>query len=171
MNPKILLAQHDGLNVLKFCGEIRLGLAPTLGAFINRIGQSSDIGAIVIDLRQVTCIDSTMLGCLAKVSLRSQEALNLIPTLVSTEEDITRILMSMGLDSLFAIVDEAEEGFGVEGELPIQLAQESDLCEQIIEAHRVLMSLNQANESAFRDLVESLEGEQLISSPPARAAR
>lgn len=170
MNPKILLAQQDGVNVLKFSGEIRLGLAPTLGAFINQIGQSRDITAIVIDLRDVTCIDSTMLGYLAKVSLRTQEALNAVPTLVSTNEDITRILMSMGLDSLFAIVAEAEEGFDVQGELPIQLAPEAELCRQVIEAHRVLMSLNESNEMAFRDLVESLEGEQLMGAP-VRAVR
>lgn len=173
-NGKLLLARRDRVNVLKFRGEIRLALAPTLATFVDQIGSSPEIESIVIDLSDVESIDSTMLGLLAKVSLRSQEALNSVPTIVSPSEDITRILMSMGFDSIFVITGSADdEPASVEGEMPAAVASEEDLCEQVIEAHRVLMSLNQANEDAFRDLVDSLENEQLAHQvePPVRAVR
>jgi len=172
-NGKIMLARRDGTNVLKFRGEIRLALAPRLSAFVNRIGHTPDIESIVIDLSEVEGIDSTMLGLLAKISLRSQEALNAMPTIISPLEDITRILVSMGFDSIFAITGNVDEEAPAEGELPTEFAADDELCEQVIEAHRVLMSLNEANEEAFRDLVESLENEQLAHQvePPVRAIR
>ncbi|MDZ7686101.1 MAG: STAS domain-containing protein [Gammaproteobacteria bacterium] len=172
-NGKLLLARRDGVNVLKFRGEIRLALAPTLATFVSQIGSSGEVDSIVIDMSEVACIDSTMLGMLAKVSLRSQEVLSSVPTIISPVEDITRILISMGFDSIFAITGTADGEPPTEGELPTQIASDDELCEQVIEAHRVLMSLNQANEDTFRDLVESLENEQLAQQieSPIRAVR
>ena len=45
------------------------------------------------------------------------------------------------------------------GELPTEIVSEKNLREQVIEAHRVLMSLNESNREEFRDLVEALETE------------
>ncbi len=168
---RLLLGQRDGVCVLKLEGELRLSLAPTLAAFVDRIGVAKEIARIVIDVTAAQCIDSTMLGLLAKIALRSQEVLNAVPVIVSDQDDITRVLQSMGFEDLFLITSNTEASFNGGGELPSQLASEEVLREQVIDAHRVLMSLNDANEEAFRDLVESLEHEQPDSQPPVRAVR
>lgn len=168
---KIMLARVGHVCVLKFTGDVRLSLAPTLTTFVNSIGQASDCQSIVIDLTDVEGIDSTMLGLLAKISLRSQEALNRLPTIISTREDITRILLSMGFDSIFAISGEAGEALVGEAELAPQLVSEEEMREQVIDAHRTLMSLNESNEKAFHDLVESLESERHPTPPRVRAVR
>jgi anti-anti-sigma factor len=157
---KILFAEQKGVNVLKLVGDIRAGLGPTITHFLNRIGHSPGMRSVVIDLRETDAIDSTSLGLLAKVSLRCQEALDNVPTIVSTSPDITRILLSMGFDNVFVIVSEFEEPLYQLGELPAQLVSEDVLRAQVLEAHRVLMSLNQRNAEAFQDLVEALELEQ-----------
>ena len=46
------------------------------------------------------------------------------------------------------------------GELPTEIVSEENLRAQVIEAHKVLMSLNENNRDEFRDLVEALENEE-----------
>lgn len=161
---KILLAEQDGVRVLKFVGDVRVSLGPTISAFIGEIGQNDDVHSIVIDLTETENVDSTALGLMAKLSLRSQEALDALPTIVSSNEDITRVLISMGFDNVFVIVDESENDIGPLGEVPTQLVSEESLREQVLEAHRVLMSLNDQNKDKFRDLVAALEDEQNAES-------
>lgn len=156
---KILLAEQDGVKVLKFVGDVRVTLGPTITDFVNKLDQCRDLRSIVIDLTETENIDSTSLGLMAKLSLKSQELLHSLPTIVSSREDITRILLSMGFDNVFVIVNEASGEVGPLGELPTQLVSEEALREQVLEAHRVLMSISQENENAFRDLVEALETE------------
>jgi anti-anti-sigma regulatory factor len=58
----------------------------------------------VIDLTETRSIDSTTLGLLAKLSIPVGKV-GLLPTVVTTHEDITRLLQSMGFDQVFNIVD------------------------------------------------------------------
>ena len=90
---KVLFAKQNDVHVLKFVGDVRVTLGPTLSNFLNDIGQQKNQKSIVIDLTDTTNIDSTSLGLLAKISLRCQEALNVKPTMVSTNEDVNRILI------------------------------------------------------------------------------
>ncbi len=71
----------------------------------------------------------------------------------------------MGFDKVFVIVEKTEGDFGPLGELPTQLVSEDALREQVLEAHRVLMSLNDENKDKFRDLVAALESEHKAGSP------
>lgn len=156
---KILVAEQDGVKVLKFVGDVRVSLSPTLSEFVRDLGKCRNLHSIIIDMTETESIDSTALGLLAKISLKSQEALHCLPTIVSCKDDITRILFSMGFDNVFVIVNEASGVIGPLGELPTQLVSEDQLREQVLEAHRILMSLSQENEDKFRDLVEALETE------------
>ena len=157
---KILVAEQDGVKVLKFVGDVRVSLSPTLSDFVAGLGKFSNLHSIIIDLTETEGIDSTALGLMAKISLKSQEALHCLPTIVSCKEDITRILFSMGFDNVFVIVNEANGVVGPLGELPTQMVSEDALREQVLEAHRVLMSINQKNATTFRDLVQALESER-----------
>ena len=85
---KILLAHQDGVKVLKFVGDVRLTLGPAISAFVKQIGSNPELRAVVIDLTEAESIDSTALGLLAKISLRSQESLGALPTIVSSNDDI-----------------------------------------------------------------------------------
>ena len=161
---KILFANHNDMYVLKFEVDVRVCLGPTISTFLNSIHRDCGINGTVIDLRQATGIDSTSLGLLAKISLRCQEQLERLPTIVSTNEDITRLLYSMGFDKLFVIDDDASRCCDDVTELPAQIVSDSVLREQVIEAHRALMNLNETNLVAFKDLVNALQQEQDTSS-------
>jgi anti-anti-sigma factor len=156
---KILFAEHESTHVLKFVGDIRFNLAPTLTGFVQQIGQQSE-KAIVLDLTETTCIDSTSLGMLAKISLASQSILNVQPTLVTTNPDITRVVRSMGFEQIFIIIDDIVHTCDGALELPTHVMNEELLREQILDAHRTLIDLNEHNEACFCDLVDALEAEK-----------
>ena len=167
---KILFAERDGVQVLKFVGDVRVTLGPTISTFLSKLGQCKNFKSIIIDLTETEGIDSTSLGLLAKISLTTQEAFNTIPTIVSPNEDITRILESMGFDKVFVILKELITECGQLGELPTDIVSETNLRKQVLEAHKVLMSLNERNQGEFRELVHALENESL-DEPPVQKNR
>ncbi|MNT84274.1 hypothetical protein D3C72_2242660 [compost metagenome] len=77
---------------------MRLTLCSALDATIEKIFTALNFSAIVIDLTETESIDSTTLGLLAKLSILSRQKVGLLPTVVTTNPDISRLLQSMGFD-------------------------------------------------------------------------
>jgi len=156
---RIQFAESEGTFVLKFIGDVRLTLCAALDAYIEKIFSALNFESIVIDLTETDNIDSTSLGLLAKLSILSKERVGLLPTLVSTHEDMNRLLQSMGFDQIFNIVAESTPTDAELQELPGQLLSEDQVKDRVLEAHRILMNLNEHNRTAFTDLVSSLESD------------
>ncbi|WP_462379170.1 anti-sigma factor antagonist RssC [Pseudomonas sp. Marseille-QA0892] len=154
---KIQFAEQDGTFVLKFVGEIRLTLCSALDATIENIFSSINFSTIVIDLTEARSIDSTTLGLLAKLSILSRQKVGLLPTVVTTNPDITRLLESMGFDQVFNIVGKPLPCPECLEDLPPQDQTEDIVRRKVLEAHRILMGLNESNREAFHDLVNALE--------------
>ncbi len=158
MSPgKIQFAEQSGTFVLKFVGEVRLTLCSALDATIEKIFSALNFSAIVIDLTETSSIDSTTLGLLAKLSILSRQKVGLLPTVVTTHADITRLLHSMGFDLVFNIVDTPLPCPDCLTDLPAQDQSEDIVRAKVLEAHRILMGLNESNREAFHDLVSALE--------------
>ena len=154
---RIQFAESEGTFILKFIGDVRLTLCAALDAYIEKIFSALTFESIVIDLTETDGIDSTSLGLLAKLSILSSNRVGLLPTLVSTHEDMNRLLQSMGFDQIFNIVAESTPTDTELQELPGQMLSEDQVKDRVLEAHRILMDLNEHNRAAFTDLVGSLE--------------
>ncbi len=154
---KIQFAESEGTFVLKFIGDVRLTLCAALDAYIEKIFSVLTFDAIIIDLTETDGIDSTSLGLLAKLSILSQQKVGFLPTLVSTQDDMNRLLQSMGFDHVFNIVSEVTPTATELEDLPGQVLSEELVKDKVLEAHRILMNLNEHNRTAFRDLVSALE--------------
>ncbi|KUM43090.1 MULTISPECIES: anti-sigma factor antagonist RssC [Pseudomonas] len=154
---KIQFAEQDGTFVLKFTGEVRLTLCSALDATIEHIFSSLNFSSIVIDLTETQSIDSTTLGLLAKLSILSRQRIGLLPMLTTNNPDILRLLDSMGFDQVFNIVETVLPCPECLTDLPPQDQSEAEVRSRVLEAHRVLMGLNESNRNAFRDLVSALE--------------
>lgn len=154
---KIQFAEQDGTFVLKFTGEVRLTLCSALDATIEHIFSSLNFSSIVIDLTETQSIDSTTLGLLAKLSILSRQRIGLLPMLTTNNPDILRLLDSMGFDEVFNIVETVLPCPDCLTDLPPQDQSEAEVRSRVLEAHRVLMGLNESNRNAFRDLVSALE--------------
>ena len=155
---KIQFAENEGTYVLKLVGEIRLTLSSSLESFLDNMFNDPDFSSVIIDLSETTTIDSTSLGILAKLSIQAKKRYNLVPIVISTQDDITRILLSMGFDSVFVIVREFDGLVKLPmNDLPCEGSTEPATQERVLNAHKVLMSLNEDNRKAFSELVEQLE--------------
>ncbi|MFE8071703.1 STAS domain-containing protein [Marinobacteraceae bacterium S3BR75-40.1] len=157
---KILQAEHQGIYVLKFIGEIRLNLCSTLDNIIDAMVSNPNFKTVVIDLTETEVIDSTTLGLLAKIAIAAEERSRFLPTLISTNPDINRIILSMGFDKIFIIVREPAQRIEELEEIPVLQASERQVRDNVLDAHRVLMSMNQKNREEFRNLVQTLECEE-----------
>lgn len=154
---KIQFAEQNGTFVLKFVGEVRLTLCSALDATIERIFGAHNFSSIIIDLTETSSIDSTTLGLLAKLSILSRQKIGLLPTLVSTNADISRLLASMGFEQVFNVVSTPLPCPECLRDLPAQDLSEELVKAKVLEAHRILMGLNEHNREAFSDLVTALE--------------
>lgn len=154
---RIQFAEAEGTFVLKFIGDVRLTLCAALDAYIEKIFSALNFDAIIIDLSETEAIDSTSLGLLAKLSILSQQKVGFLPTLVSNHDDMNRLLQSMGFDQVFNVVSDVAPTDADLQDLPGQMLSEELVKDKVLEAHRILMDLNEHNREAFCDLVSTLE--------------
>ena len=155
---KIQCAEYNDIFVLKCSGEVRLTFCSALNATIEKIIKAHSFKSIVIDLTEVISIDSTTLGLLAKLSILSKRKFGMLPTLASTNPDVNRGLDSMGFNQVFNMVHTPAPCPECLDDLPEQDQSETVVKERVLEAHQILMSLNESNRNEFRDLVTALEG-------------
>lgn len=160
MSGRILVGSHDGVYVVRFEGDVRVTLSGSFDHYVEVMLKDPTLQSVLVDLNDAIAIDSTSLGCLAKLSLQVQKRRAKLPTLVCQSQDILRVLRNMGFEDVFAIVDERYQPDQSLVELPVPHdMSESAMREKVIDAHKVLMSLNQDNAEAFKDLVLALEME------------
>lgn len=169
MRGRILVGDHQGVYVLMFQGDVRLTLCTAVDDFLDRMFADSGFRSVVVDLAQTDSIDSTSLGLLAKLSIQADRRFGCRPTLVSTRPEITRILVTTGLDDVFDLVEEPLDHAEQLGELDCRAASEEEIRHRVVEAHRILMDMSESNRAAFEDLVATLE-EDCRATPVRRRA-
>jgi len=158
MQPgQILVASETGVYVIKMLGDVRLTLCMSFDDFIDGMFSDPDFCSVMFDLGEVQAIDSTTLGLMAKISILGRERKGVTPIIYSACASIDRLLDSMGFSDIFDIVHEADIPTSINRPLPASDLQEADVKEKVIEAHRILMELNDANRETFKDLVNILE--------------
>ncbi|ODS24414.1 anti-anti-sigma factor [Candidatus Endobugula sertula] len=157
---QILVADHQGIYVIKMVGDVRLTLCVSFDQYIQTLFQNNDLCTIVFDLSAVQGLDSTTLGFIAKVAIKSQTIKHIQPVIISDNQDILRLLSSIGIDSVCQIIGTLAENYCCSKEfsnLALCDDEERLVREKVLEAHRVLMSLNELNRKTFKDLVKTLE--------------
>ncbi|QJQ97047.1 MULTISPECIES: STAS domain-containing protein [Halomonadaceae] len=157
---RLKAAFDSGVFVLKLCGDVRLTLCATLDNQVERLANTPGLRAVMIDLRDVSNVDSTALGFLAKVAMAVRSRLERPPTIVADHPDVRRMLDVMGFSHYFTLVESPVTEPQELDELPQINADEAGMQQRILEAHRILMRMNEHNHEEFRPLVELLEAQQ-----------
>lgn len=160
MQPgQILVADTGDTHVIKMVGDVRLTLCVSFDKFIHSLFERKSLRPIVFDLTEASAIDSTTLGLMAKIALFAREHGGTVPLVFSTNPSIDRLLETMGFDDIVELVHEQPEGNGRKvRRLRVDDIDEESARERVLEAHHILMQLNDANRETFRDLVRTLEG-------------
>ena len=166
---QIMVGAHRGIYVIKLVGDVRLNLCASFDSFIDDMFAHDDFSDVVFDLHKTEGVDSTTLGLMAKIAIRALERGCPKPLAFSANPGIRYLLDAMGFGALIEVSDEHRD-YGTQPQ-PLQ-CKTPDECaarEKVLEAHRVLMSLNEQNAETFRDLVHTLESEcEPIRKPSAR---
>lgn len=160
---KILVAEHQGAFAIKLIGDVRVTLCASFDEFVENMLATDAFASVIIDLSEAEGIDSTTLGLLAKVSILSRDQYQYTPVIISTNASITRLLTSMGFDAVFDIRTETITTDNDLAELQCVDCDQGDVREKVIEAHKILMGLNQENKAKFETLVTALESERANS--------
>ncbi len=154
----IYVAEHEGTYVIKLVGDVRLTLCISFDQFIATMFGEENFRTVVFDLREAEGIDSTTLGLMAKISIGSRELGHGDPVVVTANPSIRRLLDSMGFEDIFELVSERPLPFNGVQPLIENLEDESAIKAKVLEAHQILMELNQPNKVKFHELVETLQG-------------
>ena len=169
MPGRILVGSHDGVYVMVFEGDVRLTLCTAVDAYLGSMFLDKEFKSVVVDLSRTDSIDSTSLGLLAKLSIQADKVFGYTPTLVSTNGDVTRILLSMGFEDVFHIVQSPLRHSEQLGELPPLASGQEEIRQRVLEAHKILMLMNKTNREAFQDLVATLESDGPVIKDPKSA--
>lgn len=156
---QVLHASYEGVHVLRFIGDIRYPMSPALERFVDQLFSATTPVGMVIDLTQTTHIDSTNLGVLARVAklmgARHPEPV----TIVCNREDICEVLVSVGFDEVFRLISESQPNVPAGESVTLTASEPADLARTVLDAHRLLMDLNERNRALFEDVVAALERE------------
>ncbi len=157
----IYVAEYEGVYVIRLVGEVRLTLCVSFDQFIESLFADESARAIVFDLRGALTIDSTTLGLMAKIAIGSSEQGFEKPVVVTNSDSMVKLLVSMGFEDIFVMTQESDIP-SASGERPlIEVVSSEDKVKQtVLEAHEILMELNQPNKVKFHELVETLQNKQ-----------
>lgn len=160
---RIKAAFASGVFVLKLCGDVRLTLCATLDRQAQQLAETPGLETLIIDLRDTTNVDSTALGFLAKVAMAVQGRVSEPPTIIADNPDVQRMLDVMGFSRIFTLVDSPITEACDLCDLPEIPTDVEETRQRVLEAHRILMRLNEHNREEFQPLVEMLEAQQAAS--------
>lgn len=154
---KIQYSEQGEVFILKLTGEVRLTLCAALDTAISKLFENNMFKQVILDLTEAVSLDSTTLGLLAKLSILVKESTNTIPVLQTTNPDIIRLLNSMGILDAFELINSSKSKEYDFKELMISPYSEDFVKEKVLEAHKILMNINDENKATFKELVNTLE--------------
>jgi anti-anti-sigma factor len=160
---RVTHAESEGVHVLRYFGRVNYVLAPAIKQFADDLVNQGDVRGWVFDLTHAELLDSTNLGLLARLAVRSGAADPARSVIVSPSADLNSVLRSMSFDQLFDIVtvappDESVRTAGGE-DIAGPSASRRELGETMLEAHRALMALSDSGRLEFEQVVAALEAE------------
>lgn len=82
----VLFAERDGVHVLKFVGDVRLSLGPTISSYLSTLEACPTFSGMIIDLSETDTVDSTALGLIAKIAICTREKFNSATSIVSPRD-------------------------------------------------------------------------------------
>ncbi len=159
---QIMVGDHQGIYVVKLVGDVRLNLCTTFDSFIDKMFAHGDFRGVVFDMHQTEGVDSTTLGLMAKIAFRAEERGKGKPLVLCDNKGLLHLMDSMGFEELMDFNGHADNDAYAAEPVPLKCndPDERSAREMVLEAHRVLMSMNEQNAETFRDLVHALEAEK-----------
>lgn len=151
-NDLQILRAPDGY-VVKVIGRANFEYGMPLRTFAR--GLEGDYGLVRIDLKECVAMDSTFMGILAMLGLKSKKN-NASVEIVNASSYNQGLLKGLGLTNLFHFV---EGEYPANGEtVPAGERQGAlETAETVVEAHKTLVNADSANQEKFRAVIDYAE--------------
>ena len=149
------LYRRDGSRIFfKMKGYLKFTESFGLDHLIDEL-LDEDIDQALIDLNEVSYIDSTNLGIIARIAEAMRRRKKSL-TIYSENDDVNDILASVGFDKVCVILKQHEDVRNL-AEVASLDVQGREMAESMIRAHRKLIEMNDANKEVFQDIIELME--------------
>ncbi len=151
---------HEGSYWIHPSGKGSFGNSPAIKERVEAAVESRQF-PIIIDLEEVTGMDSTFMGMLAGLAIKLQQQGQKLQ-LTGVSESNKASLVELGLDHMMEINPQNESWCGKEDEIRRSLQsvlweKEASLGEHVLTCHRNLYELNDANKDKFGSVMEVLK--------------
>ena len=159
--PRAFYGYLDRSLVLCLKGQIRYVMARALRSYLDELTARSDHDTIIFDLREIEAIDSTAMGMLARVGKKTLKH-GRRSLIVCPLPDVATCLRSAAFDTLFIM--EETWPFENEPQLSEVPLERSDLPPEVLgrlmlEAHRELAAMSDANQREFASVIHAMGSE------------
>lgn len=157
---KILISDKTDNYLLKLVGDVRLTLCGSLSRYMETIFGNNSVKCVVVDMLDTQGVDSTTLGLIAKLGLHCREHYHINVQLFCQNPSIIRTLECMGFDEIIDIFQQQPDIDTDLRSLEEAPAEVDELRKQVLEAHKLLLTLNPQGGAEFIDLIRALEADK-----------
>lgn len=158
---RVTYARGDGFHMLRYHGRVTYPAAPAIKRFADGLLAETKVGEWIFDLSPAESLDSTNLGIVARIADLAQTRDSARVRILSSNDDVTLVLRSMGFDQMFDLVTDlpppATAGPG--SEIGVAAGSPDELGQTMLDAHRMLMTLGDAPRLQFQEVVAQLEAD------------
>jgi anti-anti-sigma factor len=155
---QILFACIDNCCYFKLRGALRYTNATGMDDLVERLfSQQLHCTQLVVDLNEVSFMDSTYIGLLASMARYCQQQQLPRPTLFSTHSEVNELLFGLCLEQAFDIIQQPTQHAVDMVTVPAQHYSDQQQGQMILRAHEALIALNEKNKSAFAPVVDLLK--------------
>ena len=145
-NPQVLFYSAPKHGIIKIVGELRFNHSNLLTVALAKVKDNLINSDLVIDVTEATLLDSTILGILAGTMFEYHEMNDhKKPQVFYQEDEVKQLFTQIGL---LEFADFRNENHRILTEQDLQLvsaqpSDESDLKQNVLQAHKNLNKLNQ----------------------------
>ena len=147
----LLIAHNKGVYNIKVEGRANFEYGLPLRDFAKNL--EGEFEKISIDLKSCTGMDSTFMGVLAMIGLKSRK-IGAVVEIINADANNRHLLIGLGLEKLFVFVDRQDIQENVEWQQSESGQDRMATAETVVEAHQTLMNVDQNNVPKFEKVVE-----------------
>lgn len=152
-------AENENFYMIKMSGNLKYTGSGGFDTFVENLFSRINDKDVFIDLTEAQYLDSTNLGIMAKISDTMTSRYGKQTTIISSNPDITTLLLNLGFDDYFTILDECPGTQSALSDISEMVTGNRNMAMMMLEAHKSLMELNDKNRIVFSSVVELLQKE------------
>ncbi len=153
------VAYSDNKYFFKLSGQLKYSTSTNFCAFLDKIYSENNYSDILVDLSDAEYLDSTNLGILAKLACHVLKKFHHKLTVVSTNNDVTDLLINIGFEKLCVLIRQPMEFEKDLNQINDLDDSQKNLAKVMLDAHKTLMEMNDKNRETFKDAVDLLKKE------------